>query len=186
MAGYVTFTVPPGGWPPSLRDAGPACCPSLSLTGTLSAAVLLTVCCLRRKKKPANPENSLSYWNNAITMDYFSKHAVELPREIQSLETSEVMSPKPRAAPGRTATGGGAPARLYSLLLVARTCRVLSCWAPPQPCQKGICLARHVSWDFGFLGRGQQLFIEDSLVAGVQGTVKVGACSEGVQAPRCG
>lgn len=71
--------------------------------GTLSAAVLLTVCCLRRKKKPANPENSLSYWNNAITMDYFSKHAVELPREIQSLETSEVMSPKPRAAAGRAA-----------------------------------------------------------------------------------
>lgn len=171
---------------PSLRDAGPACRPSFSLMGTLSAAVLLTVCCLRRKKKPANPENSLSYWNNAITMDYFSKHAVELPREIQSLETSEVMSPKPRAAPGRTATGRGAPARLYSLLLVARTCRVLSCWAPPQPCRKGICLARHVSWDFGFLGTGQQLFIEDSLVAGVQGTVKVGACSEGVQAPRCG
>ena len=186
MAGCVTFTVSPGGWPPSLRDAGPACRPSFSLMGTLSAAVLLTVCCLRRKKKPANPENSLSYWNNAITMDYFSKHAVELPREIQSLETSEVMSPKPRAAPGRTATGRGASARLYSLLLVARTCRVLSCWAPPQPCRKGICLARHVSWDFGFLGTGQQLFIEDSLVAGVQGTVKVGACSEGVQAPRCG
>jgi hypothetical protein len=144
------------------------------------------VCCLRRKKKPANPENSLSYWNNAITMDYFSKHAVELPREIQSLETSEVTSPKPRAAPRRTAIGGGAPTRLSSLLLAARTRRVLSCGAPPQPRQMGICLAKHVSWDFGFLGRGQQLFIEDSLVAGIQGTVKVGACSEGVQAPRCG
>lgn len=177
---------PTGGSPPSLRDTGPALRPSLSLTRTLFAAVLLTVCCLRRKKKPANPENSLSYWNNAITMDYFSKHAVELPREIQSLETSEVTSPKPRAAPRRTAIGGGAPARLSSLLLAARTCRVLSCGAPPQPRQMGICLAKHVSWDFGFLGTGQQLFIEDSLVAGVQETVKVGACSEGVQAPRCG
>lgn len=45
---------------------------------------------MRRKKKTANPENNLSYWNNAITMDYFNRHAVELPREIQSLETSEV------------------------------------------------------------------------------------------------
>jgi hypothetical protein len=48
---------------------------------------------MRRKKKTANPENNLSYWNNAITMDYFNRHAVELPREIQSLETSEVLSP---------------------------------------------------------------------------------------------
>lgn len=68
------------------------------------------MCCLRKKKKPANPENSLSYWNNAITMDYFSKHAVELPREIQSLETSEVTSPKPGAAPGRAAAVGRAQA----------------------------------------------------------------------------
>lgn len=68
-------------------------CPPPSLTWTLSTAVLLTVCCLRRKKKAANPENNLSYWNNAITMDYFNKHAVELPREIQSLTTSEVQSP---------------------------------------------------------------------------------------------
>ncbi|POI21729.1 hypothetical protein CIB84_014523 [Bambusicola thoracicus] len=45
---------------------------------------------MRRKKKTSNPENNLSYWNNAITMDYFNRHAVELPREIQSLETSEV------------------------------------------------------------------------------------------------
>lgn len=56
----------------------------------LLTAVLLTVCCMRRKKKTSNPENNLSYWNNAITMDYFNRHAVELPREIQSLETSEV------------------------------------------------------------------------------------------------
>ncbi|XP_059777905.1 transmembrane protein 108 [Balaenoptera ricei] len=62
-----------------------------------SCSVLLTVCCLRKKKKPANPENSLSYWNNAITMDYFSKHAVELPREIQSLETSEDQLSEPRS-----------------------------------------------------------------------------------------
>ncbi|KAI5934335.1 Transmembrane protein 108 [Manis javanica] len=60
-------------------------------------AVLLTVCCLRRKKKTANPENSLSYWNKAITMDYFSKHAVELPRDIQSLETSEDQLSEPRS-----------------------------------------------------------------------------------------
>uniref|UniRef100_A0A670YVI0 Transmembrane protein 108 n=1 Tax=Pseudonaja textilis TaxID=8673 RepID=A0A670YVI0_PSETE len=55
-----------------------------------SCSVLLTVCCMRRKKKTSNPENNLSYWNNAITMDYFNRHAVALPREIQSFETSEV------------------------------------------------------------------------------------------------
>lgn len=54
-------------------------------------AVLLTVCCMRRKKKSSSQENNLSYWNNAITMDYFSRHAVELPREIHTLE-SEVQS----------------------------------------------------------------------------------------------
>lgn len=52
-----------------------------------SLAVLLTVCCMRKKKKSATQENNLSYWNDAITMDYFTRHAVELPREIQSLET---------------------------------------------------------------------------------------------------
>ncbi|XP_007935649.1 transmembrane protein 108 [Orycteropus afer afer] len=62
-----------------------------------SCSVLLTVCCMRRKKKTANPENNLSYWNNAITMDYFNKHAVELPREIQSLETSEDQLSEPRS-----------------------------------------------------------------------------------------
>ncbi|XP_055977977.1 transmembrane protein 108 [Sorex fumeus] len=62
-----------------------------------SCSVLLTVCCLRRKKKTANPENNLSYWNNAITMDYFNRHAVELPREIQSLETSEDQLSEPRS-----------------------------------------------------------------------------------------
>lgn len=50
------------------------------------AAVLLTVCCMRRKKKSSSQENNLSYWNNAITMDYFSRHAVELPRQIHTLE----------------------------------------------------------------------------------------------------
>ncbi|XP_009988784.1 PREDICTED: transmembrane protein 108 [Tauraco erythrolophus] len=62
-----------------------------------SCSVLLTVCCMRRKKKTSNPENNLSYWNNAITMDYFNRHAVELPREIQSLETSEVPHLTPRS-----------------------------------------------------------------------------------------
>ncbi|XP_076986260.1 LOW QUALITY PROTEIN: transmembrane protein 108 [Tamandua tetradactyla] len=62
-----------------------------------SCSVLLTVCCMRRKRKTANPENNLSYWNNTITMDYFSKHAVELPREIQSLETSEDQLSEPRS-----------------------------------------------------------------------------------------
>ncbi|KAM9600952.1 transmembrane protein 108 [Trichechus inunguis] len=62
-----------------------------------SCSVLLTVCCMRRKKKTAKPENNLSYWNNAITMDYFNKHAVELPREIQSLETSEDQLSEPRS-----------------------------------------------------------------------------------------
>ncbi|XP_030624993.1 transmembrane protein 108 [Chanos chanos] len=54
-----------------------------------SCSVLLTVCCMRKKKKSASQENNLSYWNNAITMDYFNRHAVELPREIQSLGTTE-------------------------------------------------------------------------------------------------
>ncbi|KAL3040690.1 hypothetical protein OYC64_011650 [Pagothenia borchgrevinki] len=54
-----------------------------------SCSVLLTVCCMRRKKKSSSQENNLSYWNNAITMDYFSRHAVELPREIHSLESEE-------------------------------------------------------------------------------------------------
>ncbi|XP_063063140.1 transmembrane protein 108 isoform X2 [Engraulis encrasicolus] len=54
-----------------------------------SCSVLLTVCCMKRKKKAASQENNLSYWNNAITMDYFNRHAVELPREITSLETAE-------------------------------------------------------------------------------------------------
>ncbi|XP_072307183.1 uncharacterized protein tmem108 isoform X2 [Eucyclogobius newberryi] len=54
-----------------------------------SCSVLLTVCCMRRKKKSTSQENNLSYWNNAITMDYFSRHAVELPREIHTLESEE-------------------------------------------------------------------------------------------------
>ncbi|KAM4821175.1 transmembrane protein 108 isoform 2-T5 [Thomomys bottae] len=62
-----------------------------------SCSILLTVCCMRRKKKTANPENNLSYWNNAITMDYFNRHAVDLPREIQSLETSEDQLSEPRS-----------------------------------------------------------------------------------------
>nr|XP_044992876.1 transmembrane protein 108 [Jaculus jaculus]XP_044992877.1 transmembrane protein 108 [Jaculus jaculus]XP_044992878.1 transmembrane protein 108 [Jaculus jaculus]XP_044992879.1 transmembrane protein 108 [Jaculus jaculus] len=62
-----------------------------------SCSVLLTVCCMRKRKKTANPENNLSYWNNAITMDYFNRHAVELPREIQSLETSEDQLSEPRS-----------------------------------------------------------------------------------------
>uniref|UniRef100_A0A3Q3W9L6 Transmembrane protein 108 n=1 Tax=Mola mola TaxID=94237 RepID=A0A3Q3W9L6_MOLML len=56
-----------------------------------SCSVLLTVCCMRRKKKASSQENNLSYWNNAITLDYFSRHAVELPREIHNLE-SEVQN----------------------------------------------------------------------------------------------
>lgn len=92
MAGWVSITVLLG---TDLCHSGMllCACPPPSLPRTLSTAVLLTVCCLRRKKKAANPENNLSYWNNAITMDYFNKHAVELPREIQSLATSEVRSP---------------------------------------------------------------------------------------------
>ncbi|XP_041421988.1 transmembrane protein 108 isoform X2 [Xenopus laevis] len=62
-----------------------------------SCSVLLTVCCMRLKKKASNPENNLSYWNNAITMDYFNKHAVALPREIQSLEISEDHLSEPRS-----------------------------------------------------------------------------------------
>ncbi|KAL1006922.1 hypothetical protein UPYG_G00078920 [Umbra pygmaea] len=54
-----------------------------------SCSVLLTICCMRRKKKSSNQENNLSYWNNAITMDYFNRHAVELPREITSLDNAE-------------------------------------------------------------------------------------------------
>ncbi|XP_070586675.1 transmembrane protein 108-like isoform X2 [Erythrolamprus reginae] len=62
-----------------------------------SCSVLLTVCCMRRKKKTSNPENNLSYWNNAITMEYFNRHAVELPREIQSFHTSEDHLSEPRS-----------------------------------------------------------------------------------------
>ncbi|KAJ8009989.1 hypothetical protein DPEC_G00069890 [Dallia pectoralis] len=54
-----------------------------------SCSVLLTICCMRRKKKSSNQENNLSYWNNAITMDYFNRHAVELPREITCLDNTE-------------------------------------------------------------------------------------------------
>ncbi|XP_009295582.1 transmembrane protein 108 isoform X2 [Danio rerio] len=54
-----------------------------------TCSVLLTVCCMRKKKKSASQENNLSYWNDAITMDYFTRHAVELPREIQSLEAED-------------------------------------------------------------------------------------------------
>ncbi|MGH0150931.1 UNVERIFIED_CONTAM: hypothetical protein FKN15_042847 [Acipenser sinensis] len=61
---------------------------------TFLTAVLLTVCCMRRKKKTSNPENNLSYWNNAITMDYFNRHAVELTREITSLGTAEAQAPQ--------------------------------------------------------------------------------------------
>uniref|UniRef100_A0A8C5PK45 Beaded filament structural protein 2 n=1 Tax=Leptobrachium leishanense TaxID=445787 RepID=A0A8C5PK45_9ANUR len=69
----------------------------LAVAAAPKITVLLTVCCMRRKKKASNPENNLSYWNNAITMDYFNKHAVELPREIQSLETSEDHLSEPRS-----------------------------------------------------------------------------------------
>ncbi|XP_041824392.1 transmembrane protein 108 [Melanotaenia boesemani] len=62
----------------------------LAISVTVSScSVLLTVCCMRRKKKSSSQENNLSYWNNAITMDYFSRHAVELPREIHTLESEE-------------------------------------------------------------------------------------------------
>ncbi|KAM9826871.1 uncharacterized protein tmem108 [Neosynchiropus ocellatus] len=54
-----------------------------------SCSVLLTVCCMRRRKKSSGQENNLSYWNNAITMDYFSRHAVELPKEIHTLESED-------------------------------------------------------------------------------------------------
>ncbi|XP_060705866.1 transmembrane protein 108 [Hemiscyllium ocellatum] len=58
-------------------------------TSNIKNSVLLTVCCMQKKRKPSNPETNLSYWNNTITMDYFNRHAVELPREIQSFEMSE-------------------------------------------------------------------------------------------------
>ncbi|XP_024230749.1 transmembrane protein 108 isoform X1 [Oncorhynchus tshawytscha] len=73
-----------------------------------SCSVLLTVCCMRRKKKSSNQENNLSYWNNAITMDYFNRHAVELPREITSLDNAEEWMPRRRVYPltGTTETAG--------------------------------------------------------------------------------
>ncbi|XP_048883192.1 transmembrane protein 108 [Brienomyrus brachyistius] len=54
-----------------------------------SCSVLLTVCCMKRKKKASIQENNVSYWNDTITMDYFNRHAVDLPRNIQSLEMAE-------------------------------------------------------------------------------------------------
>ncbi|XP_043920586.1 transmembrane protein 108 isoform X2 [Protopterus annectens] len=71
----------------------------LAISVPVSSCFLLTVCCMRRRKKTSNPENNLSYWNNAITMDYFNRHAVDLPREIQSLETSEDHLSQPRSPP---------------------------------------------------------------------------------------
>ncbi|XP_038653056.1 uncharacterized protein tmem108 isoform X2 [Scyliorhinus canicula] len=61
----------------------------LAISVPVASCFLLTVCCMQKKRKPSNPENNSSYWNNTITMDYFNRHAVELPREIQSFETSE-------------------------------------------------------------------------------------------------
>lgn len=61
--------------------------PPSSSSSLPPSAVLLTVCCMRRRKKSSSQENNLSYWNNAITMDYFSRHAVELPRQIHTLES---------------------------------------------------------------------------------------------------
>ncbi|XP_018613454.2 transmembrane protein 108-like [Scleropages formosus] len=54
-----------------------------------SCSVLLTVFCMRCKKRASSQENNLSYWNDTITMDYFNRHAVELPREVQPLETTQ-------------------------------------------------------------------------------------------------
>ncbi|XP_007899041.1 uncharacterized protein tmem108 isoform X2 [Callorhinchus milii] len=71
----------------------------LAVSVPVSSCFLLTVCCMQKKKKTSNPENNLSYWNNTITMDYFNKHAVDLPREIQSLETSEDHLSEPRSPP---------------------------------------------------------------------------------------
>lgn len=130
-----------GGWGAGCLGAGCPLHPSdtksfvsslcLSLTGPLSTAVLLTVCCMRRKKKTANPENNLSYWNNAITMDYFNRHAVELPREIQSLETSEVTAPPPPPTNALHRNSNNVAAQPEGLLL----CRAL--WIrgflPPAP-----------------------------------------------------
>ncbi|XP_048471316.1 uncharacterized protein tmem108 isoform X2 [Rhincodon typus] len=62
----------------------------LAISVPVSSCFLLTVCCMQKKRKPSNPETNLSYWNNTITMDYFNRHAVELPREIQSFETTEI------------------------------------------------------------------------------------------------
>ncbi|XP_055509499.1 transmembrane protein 108 isoform X2 [Leucoraja erinacea] len=71
----------------------------LAVSVPVSSCFLFTVCCMQKKKKPTNPENNLSYWNDAITMDYFNRHAVELPREIQSLETSEDCLSEPQSPP---------------------------------------------------------------------------------------
>ncbi|XP_062925456.1 uncharacterized protein tmem108 isoform X2 [Mobula hypostoma] len=71
----------------------------LAVSVPVSSCFLLTVCCMQKKRKTSNPENNLSYWNNAITMDYFNRHAVELPREIQSLETSEDCLSEPQSPP---------------------------------------------------------------------------------------
>ncbi|XP_072365655.1 uncharacterized protein [Scyliorhinus torazame] len=61
----------------------------LAISVPVASCFILTVCCMQKKRKPSNLENNSSYWNNTITMDYFNRHAVELPREIQSFETSE-------------------------------------------------------------------------------------------------
>lgn len=62
---------------------------------------------MRRKKKSSSQENNLSYWNNAITMDYFSRHAVELPREIHTLESEVQTTGTPTLLEYGTAHRGG-------------------------------------------------------------------------------
>ncbi|KAL4635476.1 hypothetical protein GN956_G14712 [Arapaima gigas] len=54
-----------------------------------SCSVMLTVCCLRRRRKSSGQDRSVSYWNNSITTDYFSRHAVELPKEIRAPDAAE-------------------------------------------------------------------------------------------------
>uniref|UniRef100_UPI00358F0944 transmembrane protein 108 n=1 Tax=Myxine glutinosa TaxID=7769 RepID=UPI00358F0944 len=57
-------------------------------TVILALAVLGGVVCVSRRKKEPVPEN-LSYWNEAITLDYF-RHAVQLPQDSGHVPQSTV------------------------------------------------------------------------------------------------
>ncbi|XP_061410632.1 transmembrane protein 108 [Lethenteron reissneri] len=52
-----------------------------AITVVVATSVLGGVLCVSRRRKEASHERNLSYWNEAITLDYF-RHAVQLPQDL--------------------------------------------------------------------------------------------------------